>query len=152
LNVDPSLTEPVPDAPQDGCSCSDTGLGVTVALGESSERLSFNIAGGSACAVDQSAHVSIRSSCGQSMSLALAADADGGLPRLIIEDSRLTYTDAANVVWTGSLGRRLDDRPNEASVLTSSLQVQVVNASGDADVLLLTFQLCASWSSVSVPC
>src|SRR5690349_10127124 len=55
LNVDPSLTEPVPDAPQDGCSCSDAGLGVTVALGDSSERLSFNIAGVSACAVDQSA-------------------------------------------------------------------------------------------------
>jgi hypothetical protein len=125
---------------------------MTVALGGSTERLGFNLAEQSGCAVDEPAHISVMSSCGQTISLALSADADGGLPRLIIEDSRLTYTDAANVVWTGFLQRRLDDRPNEASVLTSSLQVQVVNAAGDADVLQLTFQLCASWSSVSVPC
>lgn len=149
LSVDPN---PVPPAPRDLCSCPGADLGLTVVRGTTSVRLSFNIAEQGSCGPDQPAHVGVRSGCGTSLSLALSADAAGGIPRLTIQGSELTYTDAENVVWSGLMPSRLDARAGEDSVLKSSVELQVVNAAGDQDVLQLTFELCSDSSSLRVPC
>jgi hypothetical protein len=151
LITDPGLSEPGAPAPHGPCDCPYTRLGMTVMLGETNERLGFNIAEQSVCAVDQPAHIRVTSGCGQSVSLALSADAAGGIPRLTIEGMVLTYTDRQNEVWTGLLPS-FEERPDEGSVLTSSLQMTVVNARAGKAVLQLGFELCADWSGLRVPC
>jgi len=149
--IDPGSTEPTTPAPHGPCDCPYTRLGMTVVLGETNERLGFNIPEQSACAVDQPAHISLTSGCGQRVSLALSADAAGGIPRLMIDGIELTYTDRQNQVWSGLLPS-IDERPDEGSVLTSLLEMTVVNARGEKAVLKLAFELCADWSSLRVPC
>jgi hypothetical protein len=124
---------------------------MTVVLGETNERLGFNIAEQSACAVDQPAHISLTSGCGQRVSLALSADAAGGIPRLMIEGLELTYTDRQNHVWSG-LRPGLDERPGEGSVLTSSFEMTVVDAAGEQRTMRIAFELCADSFMTLLPC
>jgi hypothetical protein len=152
IHVDPVSLEPVPPAPEDLCDCPSTRLGMTVMLGDTHERLGFNIPEQSACGTDQPAHVSVTSGCGQSVSLALSADAEGGIPRLTIADSELTYVDRQNEIWKGYLPGRLGDQPDQNSVLTTSIQLTVVNEAGESATLQLELELCADWSSLRVPC
>lgn len=124
---------------------------MTVTLGDSNERLGFNIAEQSICGTDQPAHISVTSGCGQSVSLALSADAAGGIPRLTVHGIELTYVDRQNEVWSGLIPR-LDDRPGEGSVLTSSFEMTVVNLAGEPATLLIELELCSDSSSLRVPC
>lgn len=151
LDIGP-VTTPLPPVPHDLCACPGVGFGLTAVLGEDTQLLSFNIADSSACGPDQPAHVNVRSGCGDEVSLALSADAAGAVPRLLIEDPQLTYTDTANVLWTGFMPRSIDSRPDESSVLEGSLVIPVVSAAGEERVLQLAFKLCAEWSYSAAPC
>jgi hypothetical protein len=152
LLIDPVATEPLPPVPHDLCACPGVGFGLTAMLGDDTQLLSFNIANSSACGPDQPAHVSVSSGCGDDVSLSLSADAAGAVPRLLIEDRQLTYTDTANVVWTGFLPRSIGSRPDESGALQGALAISVVSAAGEERVLQLTFKLCAEWSDSAAPC
>jgi len=152
LAIDPGTTEPLPPVPHDLCACPGVGFGLTAVLGEDTQLLSFNIAEWSACAPDQPAHVSVLSGCGEDVSLALSADVAGTVPRLLVEPPQLTYTDKANVVWTGFMPNSIDARPDESSVLQGALAIPVVSGAGEERVLQLTFKLCAEWTDSAAPC
>jgi hypothetical protein len=131
-------------APQlDGCKCAGEGFGVTVELGQDSQRLDYNRADEARCGPDMPAHAVVANSCGsQTLSLWLAGDKAGEPPKLTVLGSSLTYVDSAGVVWSGSMPTNLGTQPNGAAVLEGATELNVQNSSGEMRKLRLTFKLC----------
>jgi hypothetical protein len=135
-------TDPVPVV--NGCSCPGEGFGVTVALGDDTRELRFNVASAtSSCTAEQPAHARIRSGCGQHVTLDLSAEVNGALPQLSIDDATLTYTDGDGKTWTGFMPSSLGVIPDVDSVVAGALDIQVNDQAGLVRPLHLTFKLCA---------
>jgi hypothetical protein len=149
LNPQAGTSADVP-VDEDPCVCQGEDFGVTVTLGDDVQRLQANLAEQGQCAPDQPAHVDIVSGCGQHINLGLGTDPAGTGPRLIIDSSRLGYTDASGVIWRGYLPSPFGQELGR--ILEGSVEVSVTDEAGNARSLLLDFRLCAQSSQVLVPC
>lgn len=135
---------------EDPCVCQGEDFGVTVTLGDEVQRLEANLAEQGQCAPGQPAHVDIISGCGRDIHLGLGVDPAGSGPRLIIDGSRLDYTDSSGVIWRGYLPTPFGQEIGR--ILEGSVEMSVTDEAGNAGRLLLQFRLCAETFRVLVPC
>lgn len=127
----------------DGCKCDGEGFGVTVELGQDSQRLEYNRADEARCGPDMPAHAVLANNCGgQALSLWLAGDKAGAPPTLTVLGSSLTFVDSAGVVWTGTMPATVGTQPSSAAVLEGATELNVENPSGETRKLRLLFKLC----------